>query len=106
MNPNIRLVMSDIDGTILNDNHEVDGDLKENLKGLNEKDIPFILASARSPKGMFHIAEELDIIDNPLVCYNGALVLKNADENKYVPIVSHELENEEVRIIIDVIKVE
>ena len=72
----IRLVISDIDGTILNDQHQVDYQLKIQLPLLQEKGIPFVLASARSPLGMEPIAQQLGLIDNPLACYNGALVIK------------------------------
>ncbi|MCJ7841888.1 Cof-type HAD-IIB family hydrolase [Lederbergia sp. NSJ-179] len=104
MEKNIKLVMSDIDGTILDDKHVVDSNLKESLKLLKDQDVPFVLASARSPRGMYPIVEELEITDNPIACYNGALVLKNAKLDDYTPILSHELNKDEVRILIDITK--
>ena len=44
----IRLIVSDIDGTILDQQHQVDPNLIELIPQLQEKKIPFILASARS----------------------------------------------------------
>ena len=64
----IRLIVSDIDGTILNDQHQVDKNLKEQIPLLKKKNIPFVLASARSPLGMEPIAHELGLGDNPLAC--------------------------------------
>lgn len=96
----IKLILSDIDGTILNDNNEVDSDLKQTVKELKNKDIPFVLASARSPKGMLPIAKELGVLNNPIACYNGALVIKDLQNDEYSKILSHELNVEEVKRII------
>lgn len=101
---NIKLVMSDIDGTILDDKHKIDSQLKDSLNKMGAKNITFILTSARSPKGMYEIARELDIITNPLVCYNGALILKDSFCEEYVPVYNQELHCEDVKILIDVIK--
>lgn len=105
-NKEIKLVMSDIDGTILDDNHQIDNELKDTLKMLQKKDIPFVLASARSPKGIYQIAEDLEITAEPLACYNGALILENADKDNYKPIFSHELAIDEVKQIIHILKKE
>ena len=71
----IRLIISDIDGTILDDQHQVDSQLREQIPLLKKENIPFVLASARSPLGMEPIARELGLGDTPLACYNGALEL-------------------------------
>lgn len=73
---NIRLIISDIDGTILTSNHQVDEQLIEVMPELEKANIPFVLASARSPLGMQPIAHKLGLHDNPIACYNGALVLE------------------------------
>lgn len=85
----IKLVLSDIDGTVLNDQQATDPELKQELKRLNQQNIPFVLASARSPEGMKPIADELGLNDNPLACYNGALILERADSQE--ALISHEL---------------
>lgn len=96
-------MLSDIDGTILNDKNVVDSELKTTIARLHEKEIPFVLASARSPKGMLSIAKELDVMDNPIACYNGALVIKDIDQENFTTILSHELDTDEVKRIIDLI---
>ena len=48
----IRLIISDIDGTILDDQHQVDSELKDMIPLLSREKIPFVLASARSPLGL------------------------------------------------------
>lgn len=92
----IKLILSDIDGTILNDDNVIDTGLKAAIKKLRQKDVPFVLASARSPEGMRQIAADLDVLDNPIACYNGALVVKDLHEENYTTILSHELNVPEV----------
>ena len=70
----IKLIMSDIDGTILDKNHQLDSYLIELMPLLKQRDIPFVLASARSPLGIAPISKELGITDCPIACYNGALI--------------------------------
>ena len=70
----IKLIMSDIDGTILDKNHQLDSHLIELMPLLKQCDIPFVLASARSPLGIAPISKELGITDCPIACYNGALI--------------------------------
>jgi len=70
----IKLIMSDIDGTILDQNHQLDSHLLELMPLLKQCDIPFVLASARSPLGIAPISKELGITDFPIASYNGALI--------------------------------
>ena len=70
----IKLIMSDIDGTILDKNHQLDSHLIELMPLLKQRDIPFVLASARSPLGIAPISKELGITECPIACYNGALI--------------------------------
>ena len=94
--PNISLIISDIDGTILDKNHQVDPQLIDLIPQLQEKTIPFVLASARSPLGMKPIAQELGLGDNPLACYNGALVVKADDI-----IIQHPVDKAEIQTLLD-----
>ena len=70
----IKLIMSDIDGTILDKNHQLDSYLIELMPLLKQCNIPFVLASARSPLGIAPISKELGITECPIACYNGALI--------------------------------
>ena len=101
----IRLIISDIDGTILDNQHQVDPDLKDIIPLLNQEQIPFVLASARSPLGMEPIARELGLGDNPLACYNGALVIKGAPQ-AYETIIEHPLDKKEIRTFLELVKAE
>ena len=99
----IRLIISDIDGTILDNQHQVDPELKDIIPLLNREQIPFVLASARSPLGMEPIARELGLGDNPLACYNGALVIKG-DPQDYETIIEHPLDKKEIRTFLELVK--
>ena len=92
----IRLIISDIDGTILNDHHQIDPQLAALIPDLKRETIPFVLASARSPKGMAPIARELGIEDCPMACYNGALIQKGEQV-----LFEHPLDKTEARNFID-----
>lgn len=99
----VKLILSDIDGTILNDENMVDSGLKQAVKQLRQRDVPFVLASARSPKGMLPIAKELDVLDNPIACYNGAFVIKNLQQKDITTILSHELQVSEVQRTLEIL---
>ena len=101
----IRLIISDIDGTILDDQHQVDPNLKDMIPLLSREKIPFVLASARSPRGKEAIARELGLGDNPLACYNGALVIKG-DPQAYETIIEHPLDKKEIRTFLELVKTE
>jgi Cof subfamily protein (haloacid dehalogenase superfamily) len=77
----------DIDGTLLNSNHEISTRTKESIKNLyREKDIRIILVSARMPKGISFLQRELEI-EEPIICYSGSLVLDknyNVISNQYI----------------------
>ena len=94
----IGFILSDIDGTILDHKHQIDLDLIEEIKRLKQQAIPFVLASARSPKGMLPIAQELGIEDWPLACYNGALIGGYDQKGTLVPIFSHEVKKQKQKL--------
>jgi len=60
---------------LLNSKHEISRKTKEIIDLVaNEKQIPVILVSARMPKGILFLQEELNIKE-PIICYSGALVM-------------------------------
>ncbi|WP_010238773.1 Cof-type HAD-IIB family hydrolase [Clostridium arbusti] len=71
----IKMICLDIDGTLLNSKHEISERTKEVIKIVsNERQIPVILVSARMPKGILFLQEELEI-KQPIICYSGALIM-------------------------------
>jgi hypothetical protein len=70
-----KMVCLDIDGTLLNSNHQITQKVKNIINKIaNEKNIPVILVSARMPKGITFLQRELQI-EQPIICYSGALIL-------------------------------
>ena len=84
-----KMICLDIDGTLLNSNHMISQKTKEVIEiAANEKQIPVILVSARMPKGILFLQEELNI-NVPIICYSGALVLdekNNVLSNSFISI--------------------
>jgi len=70
----IKLVFSDIDGTLINSNHVITEKTKHAVKTTTNLGVPFILVSARMPSGIMPLQKELEI-DSPIICYGGALVI-------------------------------
>jgi Cof subfamily protein (haloacid dehalogenase superfamily) len=76
------MVCLDIDGTLLNSKHKITNRTKEIFKDIVSKEqILVVLVSARMPSSIFIIANELNLINNPIICYNGGLII---DENKRI----------------------
>ncbi|BAL83862.1 putative hydrolase [Selenomonas ruminantium subsp. lactilytica TAM6421] len=71
---NVKIVFSDIDGTVLTSQHEVTSQTKDAVKKLVAEDIPFVLVSARMPEAIYPITEDMGI-KMPIICYSGAYVL-------------------------------
>ena len=67
---NYKLVCTDIDGTLLNKDRELSSKTIEIIKETKEKH-PVILIYSRMPKAMTHLQNELDILENPFIAYNG-----------------------------------
>lgn len=77
-----RIVFSDIDGTLLNSEHQLTETTRGTIAALGEKGIPFVLASARMPAGIFPFVSALGRAC-PMIAYSGALVLDSAGEPLY-----------------------
>lgn len=68
-----KLVFSDIDGTLLTNDHVV-GDLTcHEIKRIISAGIPFIPVSARMPEAIKKIMNDISV-ESPIVSYNGALI--------------------------------
>ena len=69
-----KIVFSDIDGTFLTPDSKVSPRTERAVKQLLEKDIPFVLVSARMPEAIYPITKSLGITI-PIISYSGGLVL-------------------------------
>ncbi len=71
----LKIAFTDIDGTLLNKERVVSTGLVSEIKRITDKNIPFVLISSRMPSAMYHLQKDLDIVNTPIICYNGGLVL-------------------------------
>lgn len=69
-----RIIFSDIDGTLLNSRRELSEVTISEIKRIKNT-IPVVLISSRMPSAMMHLQKKLGITDQPIVCYNGGLIL-------------------------------
>ena len=69
----VRLVVSDLDGTLLDPASKVTGRSRAAVNMLRSAGIRFTLISARPPRGMKQFVEALNIVE-PVVCFNGAVI--------------------------------
>lgn len=75
-----KIIFSDVDGTLLNSNHEVLPNTLLAIKELQKNNINFVIISARSPSGIYPILQKNNF-KCPIISYSGALIL---DSNKKV----------------------
>lgn len=68
-----KLVVLDMDGTLLDDNHQVSVANKEAILRLKREGVNVVLASGRPYESIYPYVEELGV-DMPLIAANGALI--------------------------------
>jgi Cof subfamily protein (haloacid dehalogenase superfamily) len=69
----IRFVISDVDGTLLDGDKKLTVRAKEAVRRLRARGIGFTFVSARPPKAMRPLAQELEL-DRPFASFNGAMI--------------------------------
>ncbi|TXE07010.1 HAD family phosphatase [Seonamhaeicola algicola] len=81
----VKLIVSDMDGTLLNSNHEVSSLFLEQFKSLKQNNIKFVAASGRP---YYSIVNKLETIKNDIiiVAENGGLVIENDKQLLSTPI--------------------
>ena len=95
---NIKAVFSDIDGTLLHDDLTIGDKTLKAIKVLNDKNIPFVIVSARSPKGIYPILKRYNLNTN-IISFSGGAILNN---DKSV-IFNEDFNKKQVKEIIDFI---
>ncbi|MBF4693030.1 Cof-type HAD-IIB family hydrolase [Fusibacter ferrireducens] len=78
-NKKIKAVISDLDGTLLNQYHTLSELSKETIKALKTHDVQFLIATGRHHCDAKNIRERLDV-DAFIIAANGATVLNPAGE--------------------------
>ncbi len=95
----IKLFVSDIDGTLLNEHHEISERVKDAVHRLRASGVSFLPASGRSLTMLREITDQLGE-QTKCICLNGAQFFDN--ENKLL--ISYALEAASVKEIIEIAK--
>lgn len=69
----IKLIVTDIDGTILKHNFEFNKEVKTCIHSLTQKGIKVVLATGRMHTATIHLAEELGL-ETPIISYQGGMI--------------------------------
>ncbi len=77
-----KIVFSDVDGTLLNSNHQITPLTLQAIRTLQKKGIPFVIVSARGPSGIYPILEEYGF-SSPIIAYSGGLILNEEKKILY-----------------------
>lgn len=93
----IKLIVTDMDGTFLNDAKQMAEGTEQVLASLKEKDIRFVVASGRPYPGLEkYFLDHLE--DMVFIAENGAIVIKNQEE-----VTSFPMKEEDVILCLDVL---
>ena len=76
----LKLIVFDLDGTLLSDDGNIGADTKSLIKELKKLDVCFSFASGRLHSAITSLAEELNV-KAPLISLDGSLI-KSFPENK------------------------
>ena len=71
-----RMLVSDIDGTILGASNEITSRVKAAIKKASEKGLKIVIATGRMHSATVHITKELEL-DTPVISYQGAIIRDN-----------------------------
>lgn len=91
----IKLIVSDLDGTLISSNGTLDTDMVSVKKELDLLGIKFTVATGRNKEIVREIARELNITI-PYICNNGGMIVQNDQ-----PILTHNIKREELKVIMD-----
>lgn len=78
INRDYQLLVLDIDGTVINSSKKLTDKTKNAIIRLQKEGVRVVLASGRPPKGVYSIAEELEInkFGNYVLAFNGAKIIE------------------------------
>lgn len=96
----IKMVVTDIDGTILKKDFTISNNVINTIKKLTQNNIKVVLATGRMYCAAVKIANMLDI-NTPLICYQGALIKNfyNNDNTLYIDPVKPNLASEILNVL-------
>ncbi|EHK2486720.1 sugar-phosphatase [Listeria monocytogenes] len=93
-----KIIAIDIDGTLLNDAHEITPAVRDSIKAAKEKGVKVVLCTGRPFAGIKKSLIELDLLDvgDYAITFNGAVVLETASEKTLADITLNKTELEEI----------
>ncbi|MEX6689285.1 Cof-type HAD-IIB family hydrolase [Danxiaibacter flavus] len=71
-----RAIFIDVDGTLLTDKLEISRATREAIGWIHRMGVLVVIVTARSPGASLFLYDELGISNNPIVCFNGALIVR------------------------------
>lgn len=88
----IKLIVSDLDDTLLDKSAQISAENKKAIAAAREQGIFFTIATGRMFQATAPFAHELGLgSEQPLICYNGALIRRVSGETLYEQSLSAEL---------------
>lgn len=99
----IKVIIMDIDGTLVNDEKVITPLTKETLLKAQDKGVRLVLASGRPTSGLLKLAEELDMENHHglFVCFNGSKVV---DCQSHETLYNHTISVEDSKAILEHLK--
>ncbi|HEM1638243.1 TPA: HAD-IIB family hydrolase, partial [Listeria monocytogenes] len=93
-----KIIAIDIDGTLLNDAHEITLAVRDSIKAAKAKGVKVVLCTGRPLAGIKKSLIELDLLDEGdyAITFNGAVVLETASEKTLADITLNKTELEEI----------
>ncbi|MDR2465147.1 MAG: HAD-IIB family hydrolase, partial [Streptococcaceae bacterium] len=72
----VKMICIDIDGTLLNDKHEVTPAVKQTIQKAKAAGIKVVITTGRPLQGVYALLEELNLMDQGdyVITYNGGVV--------------------------------
>lgn len=77
----IKMIATDIDGTILKHNFEFNPEVKECINNLCENGLKVVLVTGRMHSATINVAKELKL-DTPIISYQGGMVKEQGENGK------------------------
>lgn len=91
MRPKFELIALDVDGTLLNDNHELTNEVKQAVREVASQGAQIVLCTGRGPISALPVLDELGL-GGTLIAHNGAATILSEDRtvvNKFDMVPEH-----------------
>ncbi|ETI66116.1 Cof-type HAD-IIB family hydrolase [Neobacillus vireti] len=84
------LLATDLDGTLLNDEKEIDVETRQAIQEYRRRGGRVVICSGRSPLSTRWIASTIGLAGEPIIAYNGGILLDENGEVKEQAVFQHE----------------